>query len=321
MFLLTFRNGDKLVVKWESRGGEGRNAAAESNIRWAAKMMKQVDSQIKARFLTSAELASLDTASKAGIAIFDTPESRAYLELMTEADAQRFFAVYKMPYVSNLTDVKAKANKNELASMLLQLDDEALNTLGKIVAVDLFNGNVDRFDHDGQLTNEGNLLFQSSNGKLTPIGLDYYEAQGAASNLDASPPTPWVGMNLLNESAMRNYAQKAIDGLNGKFQKLHDASLPPLQLLKSSDAKSFANGIVIGARTLRAYLGQKSGLPTGVLERMKLLIWPLPPPARPGTLPPRWEPTGRTMYVTAHRKRGMFGKKKQTFAFEERQVK
>jgi hypothetical protein len=89
--------------------------------------------------------------------------------------------------------------------------------LGKIVAVDQLNGNNDRFNAMGELANAGNLLFQENdNGNITPVGLDFFQAQGDAANLLEKPPEPqaldrqrrlvkvlWGGRNLENENNIR----------------------------------------------------------------------------------------------------------------------
>jgi hypothetical protein len=323
VFQLTFTDGDNLVVKAELRAGREANAM----IPLMAKMMKQVSPQVKGKILVDAEFTALTTLSQDPGKFPDDDASQKYLALMIEPQARQLFSHYKMPFVANLTDFEKVAKNRGAAHMLLQLDHEALFNLGKIVAVDLFIGNHDRFAPSGKVQNVGNLLFQSSNGKFTPIGLDFYEAQGGASNLMKDSPqdvydnsgtrtSQWPGMILRGEPLMRDFARKAIDGLNERFNEFQGTSSTPLALLNWVDATAFGNGMVKGALQLKEFLASRGGLPPGVRERMQRLGWPLPPPDRPTTAPP--QTTGRKMYVDVQRKRGLPFQNPKTFVFEER---
>jgi hypothetical protein len=71
------------------------------------------------------------------------------------------YIVFKMPVVPNLFSVENAKDTNktaEFAQHLVADDYAATVELGKILAVDLFIGNVDRFDAEGNLANAGNLL-------------------------------------------------------------------------------------------------------------------------------------------------------------------
>lgn len=74
-------------------------------------------------------------------------------------EGRLLFSWYKMNFVNSLKDVKAKSQVNP-GLMLLRLKKAPfLYVLGKIVAVDQFIGNSDRFNAMGELVNPGNLLF------------------------------------------------------------------------------------------------------------------------------------------------------------------
>ncbi len=322
VFQLTFTDGDNLVIKAEVLNDRD----ADTMIPLMAKMMKQVSPQVKGKILTDAEYRAL-VALCQDRGKFSNEASQKYLALMTEPQARQLFSYYKMPFVTNLTDFEKVAQEHGVGYMLLQLDHEALFILGKIVAVDLFIGNTDRFGANGKVRNVGNLLFQSSNGKFTPIGLDFYEAQGFASNLMVNSPEDeygrdgkrtdqWFGMILSTQGRMRDFATKAIAGLNEQFNAFQDTTATPLTLLNSIDAKEFGSGMVKGADELKQFLGSRGGLPDGVRERMTRLGWPVPPPNRPSTAPPKT--TGRKMFVDVQRQRGNpFKKKTETLVFEE----
>jgi hypothetical protein len=309
VFLLRFTNGESLVVKAESNSN-GRNA--DAIIPLMAKMMKQVSPQVKATILSGAEMNALVALSGDLAKFRGQDESRKYLELYV-TEGRQMFAFYKMPFVENLTDFDKVTTKVSAAFMFMQLDTVALHQLGKIVAVDLFIGNHDRFTPDGRVQNAGNLLFQSSNGRLTPIGLDFYEAQGIASDLHDSSPEDtygrngkrtfqWAGMVLQSEMHIRCYAGLAIKGLNGEFAKLQGNS--SVELLKHTDVIAFANGMLEGMRALRDFLQFRGGLPSGVAERMRRLGWSA---ARPTTPPPPFQTTGRHDYVTSFQRRSLNG--------------
>jgi len=68
-------------------------------------------------------------------------------------------------------------------------DRQAWIDLGKVVAVDIFNGNNDRFNADGEWVNRGNIMFLST-GPTRVIGLDTYDPTSGTRNLNQTGTFP-----------------------------------------------------------------------------------------------------------------------------------
>ena len=184
-------------------------------------------------------------------------------------------AYYKMPFVSQLKDL----TKTSPALMLLRLKKPpALFSFGKIVAVDLFIGNNDRFNAMGDLVNEGNLLFQQIDGNITPVGLDFFQAQGEAANLLVGPPDNipsgkgkfkyvWGGENLLHENNIRFFAENAIKSLNTYFSQQNMRQVRTV--FDHNDVLEFANGMKEGVKGLKQFLATRGGL----VPRASKSVW------------------------------------------------
>lgn len=280
VFLLTFTNNEKLVVKAEIKTG---NAHANHSIPLGASMMNTVSPQVEIEMLDDKEfreLGQLPRSPEIFRPLNNAEPARAYLELYTSPEAVPINAYYKMKFVEKLQDI----SKGTPALMLLRLKKPpALFTFGKIVAVDLFIGNSDRFNAMGELVNEDNLLFQQIDGNITPVGLDFFQAQGEAANLLEGPPENrpmgrgkfiyvWGGENLLNENNMQFFAARAIQSLNDYFAKQNMRQIRTV--FEQDDVLEFANGMREGINELKRYLLTRGGLPEGVKIRMDKLNWP-----------------------------------------------
>jgi hypothetical protein len=296
VFCLTFANGEKLVAKAELGSGH-----AKQSIPLGAAMMKQVSPTLQVEMLDNNELSELEKLPQFPERfrpLQNAEASRAYLELYMSAEGKAMNTFYKMPFVERLMDI----TKVSPALMLIRLKKPpALFSFGKIVAVDQFIGNNDRFNAMGDLVNEDNLLFQQIDGQITPVGLDFFEAQGQAANLLEEPPDRqfigknkfkyvWGGENLLNENNIRFFAQNAIKSLNGYFSQQNMRQITAV--FDHDDVLEFANGMREGINELKKFLVTRGGLPEGVRKRMDMLGWPynanLPP--RPAMPAPRFRP-------------------------------
>ncbi len=296
VFRLTFSNGDKLVVKAEINTQAGH---ASKSIPLAGAMMRQVSPTLEVEVLDNNEFLALRTLAQ-DPARFRPLEhadaAREYLELYTSPEAKPLNVYVKMPFLTNISD----ASKITPVLMLLKLKrPPALFSFGKIVAVDQFNGNNDRFNAMGELVNDGNLLFElSPNGNITPVGLDFFQAQGDAANLLERPPEPqvldrqrrlvkvlWGGHNLENENNIRFFAERAIESLNQYFASKNRYII---NFLGPDEVLEFVNGMKAGIRDLKFFLSRRGGLPEGVKVRMLRLNWPYNEnvPARPQAAAP-----------------------------------
>ena len=279
VFCLTFSSGQKLVVKAEIKTQSGH---ASQSIPLAGAMMRQVSKTLEVELLDDNEFVALRTLTQSPN-LFRPPQqavaTREYLELYTAPENKIFNVFVKMPFFSNISDM----SKIRPRIMLVMLKKRpALFSFGKIVAVDQFNGNNDRFNAMGELVNEGNLIFErNNNGEITPVGLDFFQAQGEAANLVERPPEPqvlrkgfvkilWGGHNLENELNIRYFSERVIQSLNEYFRGKN----PNITLLGEDDELEFVNGMKAGIRDLKTFLSMRGGLPEGVKVRMDRLKWP-----------------------------------------------
>jgi hypothetical protein len=308
VFCLTFSNGDKLVAKGEIRTGSRH---ADRSIPLAGMMMKQVSPSMQVEMLGDRELAALETLAQ-NPQRFRPPDpaaSQRYLKDLMGPDGKALFAWYKMPFFGRLHNAESKAKKNPGLMLLKLKTPPFLLILGKIVAVDQFIGNYDRFTPMGKLQNPGNLLFHEGDGTPTPLGLDFFEAQGEAANLLEPPPDhtrdkdgrveyKWGGENLLHETNMRFFADRAVASMNDFFR---ESSTRGIGLLGALEALQFADGMREGVRDLKQFLASRPGLPEGVTARMSKLNWPyMPAPARPEKPAPLASPNRPRPFKTAN---------------------
>jgi hypothetical protein len=169
-----------LVVKGERAQGLQEGA---TSIKWGSKIMKNVNnSLVDTKILTPAEINIFKQAVMANF----PPHSQQYANV---APGGLTFTWTKMPFVSGLSSAdlwdgegtgKRVDVENIKRSVIKLLDETAWFELGKVVAVDIFNGNSDRFDigtggHPGQWVNKGNLLFVASGPTTKVIGLDTFD--------------------------------------------------------------------------------------------------------------------------------------------------
>jgi hypothetical protein len=322
VWLVTFNNGEKLVVKAEIKTDTNH---ANQNIPVIGMMMNRVSPSLQVEMLDDREFTALDNLKHQADRfrpIEAATESQEYLKLYLSAEGRGLNAYYKMPFFQDLGNIKKSLENGGVRLMLLQLKQPpALFTLGKIAAVDQFIGNYDRFNQMGDVVNAENFLFQKIGTTVTPIGLDFYQAQGEAANLMTPPPDHtshvpdkgprqgktvvkyvWGGENLLNENNIRFFAANAMKNLNEHFQECQVHRMP-LRLLDEPDILEFGNGMIAGTLELKRFLGVKMGLPDGVTARMYKLHWPYnPAPDRPSTPAPVFRRQGR-----AHRNAGVWG--------------
>jgi hypothetical protein len=213
---------------------------------------------------------------------FSDQDSMDYFKF-NRASGTYYFWI-KMDFVANLRDVDGMVQTGEAKKMLdlLRTESDALLTLGKVVAVDIFIGNQDRFEHVGKMTekgtNWGNIMFQedAQTKKHKAVGLDWYEAQGAASNLFTPPPDDWAGPLLNDYNKLMEFATNAIKTLNDYFQK-KVVGVSPGDLIPTQGIAQFYTGLTAGRTQLKVYLHdrclRKGAEPPGVTKRMKALDW------------------------------------------------
>ncbi len=271
VFRITFRDNSALVVKAES-GGTGRDV--DKNLAWGAKLMRQVNPQLKVQLLTQDEVRELRGISPMA---FTPRNARAYLGDLLDATQAGIFVWMKMPYINRLQDaddaLKGENRALELYDTLSQ--SHTMRMFGKILAVDLFIGNADRVDPlTGRIQNTGNVIFQRlGDGSLSMIGLDFYEASGEFSNLSSTFIHPrWGGLHLLNTNTMDNFAMMVIRGLNQMFEEAR----MDFDHFTPGHAFQLRIGMEEGVEALREFISKRLRAKTvqqGVLARAVRLNW------------------------------------------------
>jgi len=210
VFFVTLNNEPQpaLVVKGENNPANNTDDV-KASVRWASKMMKNVNNPlVNSKPLMPEEWTVF---KRAAILAFnpDSPQSR---NLQNPA-----YVWVKMPFVANLSDADfvnedATTNTSDVKEVLRKfLRDQVWRDLGKVVAVDLFTCNLDRFNWQNfdeatgrgvSWANRGNIMFVGGN----VIGLDpYFADQGGAgnANLNQSRPGAQAGLEILRDPLKR----------------------------------------------------------------------------------------------------------------------
>ena len=194
-------NGTQLVVKGEAKGSTGYDRSDQDtalSIKWGSKLMKNVnDRLVNTKIMDQAEVTAFLDAARRKFKPLPTPPGapagppppNRYMNV-TQAGAQRYTWV-KMPSVPGLSDAEftKKVNgfttpvRGKVKEQIIKFTDESLwPQLGKVLAVDIFNGNSDRFDiSTGRWINYGNVMFTNQGSKV--IGLDTFDPNTKQSNL------------------------------------------------------------------------------------------------------------------------------------------
>lgn len=270
-----------LKAEMNTRGAPRARLAADS-ARWGGELMARVSPEAKPQMLTSGEIDTLKTIP----AVFCYDQKNC--DYIRDISSCGMFIFYKMKYVDNLRDAEKMINSGKVDKLIGKLkEEETMVQLGRIIAVDMFNGNEDRFDKDGRIVNMGNIIFQKdlATRSYKPVGLDFFEAQGAHSSVYGTPDATWSGNTLRDHSTIVILARKIVNNLN---------ALNPNGLqLKDYDLFNLNKGITEGANTLKTYLIRKTNasqgrvmigrqrggaagpraLPAGLTRKMEHLGW------------------------------------------------
>lgn len=297
-------NGNYYVVKAETAG----NAEASSDVKWASKIMKNVAADAnditKIRILEESEIFEI-ASSYATLLTAD--KDKFVLELTFDsANTVWYIMVFDQNVVttsdSNLNDVATKAQLFTVIN-----SGRFWEKLGKIVAVDLFTGNNDRFDFGSYTTynatnidqfwsNKGNIFITMSNiGTGTPVGLDFYFTSNAFG-LDQIADQHYLAI-MRSDTEMKKVAGLIIDTIMKEFtgHKLGDnkaaktkvSNILSGHITTVGKFKEFlTKSIKEGLNEIKAYLVNKRNLKQMTWQQNKLI-----PQANPGIRPALTIPT------------------------------
>jgi hypothetical protein len=205
----------------------------------------------------------------------------------------------------------ASGDAVEVRKMLVGLfTDESLELLGRLIVVDLFIGNEDRFsfankncntralDYDtlpnafrGVISNFGNVAFKKVGDDYTLIGFDPWDRSKPLAQLDQdlltlvnNPKEDWTAAKILTDKNKMKSAgvmvlNSIIKGLLELFPPT-GATDPVIWKPSTKDYDKVYKGMKKGADDLRVVCKTRAGnipgrveIPAGVASRMKALGW------------------------------------------------
>jgi len=295
VYKVTLRGGAQFVAKADRRGNMG--AVASDIAKFDAQLMGQVSKNTDIEIMSATEVGALFMCLGAV-----TPASAKASFKANATDVGNFW--YKMPLL-NVTTVQDMLDEDE-AELLRRVfkDIRSLGKLGKIAAVDLFIGNTDRFDGEGNLSNLGNIFFSKKKVGLmrktqfTPIGLDFWDGFKDDMNLtltmshwDQLATRPGVGVALAKDirqlfesriavlgdyNLMLDFADHTINSANDEVRR---AGVRDIDVTKGKYKVAMAKGMQAGARAIKDHLTTMmkkkgmGGVPAGAVYRAQLLRW------------------------------------------------
>lgn len=303
-----------LVVKGEAAAGSlpfATDDEATVSVKWGSKLMKNVNNtSVNSKIMNPTEVAIFKQVATASF-----PNGSP--QYMNVAGGAQYNWV-KMPYVAGLTVAEYYDDNSNISISAIKKDiikfseDQVWTDLGKIVAVDIFNGNGDRFDiTTGHWQNKGNVMFVQG-GATKVIGLDTFDPNSANSNLaktgtfdelrtlvDATKRREFaeaccksVGSELKRGLKSSNHITLVMDGPNGS--QIRKITMDELATLFLPFAPVFEAGLAAGASELKTYLQGKVRQYNALLppppsntpwQRASPNRNPVPPPVMP-PLPP-----------------------------------
>lgn len=305
VFLLAGERGH-IVIKRDMTP----NPSDPGNMRTALRNMKAVDPAIASRQLTSRELEALATFIEAQMLDAQlsgrpVPAEVTALEgYLNQGAGPTWLKMNKLEGIMNLESAALAArnqgNKEGVRAIAAALSAPGgLEKLGEILAVDLFNGNNDRFDLDDQpqgqafhglqfrrLANMGNVVLCLQNDILRPVGLDAYAGMSEFRNFDKPEPpgnSRWPGRHLADtpqeDQWMKAFCEDVAHDLEtalGRRNRRGIFALASKSRLPGDAAIRLWRGTGGGVRKLKTKLGSMysaQSRPPGLLSRMRILNW------------------------------------------------
>ena len=278
-----------LVVKGDAASDAHIDMTDEDaavSIKWGSKLLKNVNNVlVNTKIMTPPEVALFKQAAMMAF----SSASKQYLNVGPGGPA---YCWVKMPHVPGLSDADffkkydsgpgARVVPKDIKANILKFaDDQVWTDLGKVVAVDIFNGNSDRFTiDDGYWQNKGNVMFLAG-GTTSVIGLDTFDPNGRMqANLNRGGGYPELN-TLIDVNRRNEYALACVTSVGAEMKRalLSAKGMGTTSITIKSDgpdgpvvstiqvasigtmfvdyAPVFAAGIAAGAESLKAYLQAK----------------------------------------------------------------
>ncbi|MBS1616067.1 MAG: hypothetical protein JST06_08130 [Bacteroidetes bacterium] len=263
-----------LVIKGENVMQQDNDDALVS-ISWTSKLMKNVNNnQVNSKVMTPAEVIEFMRAARAAFA--PNSDQAAHLNV-----AKNWV---KMPKVNNLTDtdyivIEGGFGREDISMVKKAVsklsETQAWYDLGKVVAVDIFNGNNDRFDSTGYWVNKGNIMFTGN----SVIGLDTWDPASSDGGSMISNLNRGGGFDelriLIDNGRRQLFADACVNSVGDSFSRAMrvkgvgsiSLKLPDNTILSVTQqnmktlfvpyAPDFLRGLTDGATQLKTYLQNK----------------------------------------------------------------
>lgn len=307
VYLLTMGDGSELVIKAESQQFQITDRIAErKKMDFGFQIAQKVASAGNARVMDQVEVKRLARLQAA----FPDPAFGWDVSLDPRYNAQTSWLLMEAASgLKNLEDVMGKGEGKQFLSLLMLFglhQKDNLVALGKILAMDCFLGNSDRFIVDDStaqdpIKNLGNVFFQKQSDKsFKVVGIDPMDPNSGWAKLDQDILTvtqavsrqggrqvteemkQWPGLILRSDKRMRDLAKRCLRAVNDhlmEFAKLSDKEKKTWTVrgkhfdLVEKGIKKGRDEIKLIARARVAPKGGRAGAPSGLMSRMQTLGW------------------------------------------------
>ena len=305
VYLLTMGDGSELVIKAEAQSFTIDDRVAErKKMDFGFQIAAKVASAGNARVMDQVEVKRLSQLKAA----FPDPALGWDVSLDPRFNAQTSWLLMEAASgLKNLEDVMGKGEGKQWLSiqMLMAIHQKNnLLALGRILAMDCFLGNSDRFVVDDSKANDpiknlGNVFFQKQADKsFKVVGIDPMDPNSGWAKVDQDILTVtqqvsqrvgisdeaknWPGLILRNDRRMRELGKRCLRAVNDHlmdYAKLDDRTKRTWDVrgkhfdLVEKGIKSGRDEIKLLARSRMAPNGGRAAPPSGLLSRMRALGW------------------------------------------------
>jgi hypothetical protein len=289
-------NLDAIVIKQETGAGDNFN---RRDVRVQTGLMTRVDRGSNSIVLKREEIEQLKMYADGG-SVADSEGLKAANELKRQLGIQGVWIKMDLKHLVGMDSAlkhRMQGDKTDVRLIAAALKKPGgLEKLGQIIAVDLFNGNKDRFIYSKAaggkhpdlperfkaISNLGNVLIAlDGNGRGTPSGLDSYDPSNYHNDLrmPVGPNDDWAGMLLAKgwDQQRQTFAGNVIFDLEmvlgPRNRKIAFASK---NRLGSNRKQRLLNGMLSGMKIIQRTLlpaRNRPNFPVGLATRMSLLGW------------------------------------------------
>jgi len=303
VYLLTMGDGAQLVIKAEAQMSAINDRIGErKGMDFGFQIAQKLASAGNARVMDQLEVKQLARLQAA----FPDPELGWDVALDPRYNhVTSWLLMEAVRGLQSLDDVSGAGDNKRMLSffMLFALHEKSnLLALGKILAMDCFLGNSDRFivdesKPDDPIKNMGNVFFQQNDDTVFKVvGLDPLDPNSGWAKLDQDILTVtqglsesvtdeqrrWPGLILKSDKRMRDLSKRCLRAANNhlmtsakladKEKKTWDVRGKHFDLVEKGMKKG-RDEIKLLARARVAAKGGRAKAPTGLLSRMKTLGW------------------------------------------------